>query len=48
MNIIEDLEAEQIKLLDKTIPDFSSGDTVKVGFSSNRCHLFDNSQQAFK
>ena len=32
MNIIEDLEAEQIKLLDKTIPDFSSGDTVKVGY----------------
>ena len=32
MNIIENLEAEQIKLLDKTIPDFSSGDTVKVGY----------------
>ena len=32
MNIIEDLEAEQIKLLDKTIPDFSSDDTVKVGY----------------
>ena len=32
MNIIEDLEAEQIKLLDKTIPDFSSGDTVKDGY----------------
>ena len=32
MNIIEDLEAQQIKLLDKTIPDFSSGDTVKVGY----------------
>ena len=24
------------------------GDTVKVGFQSNRCHLFDSSQQAFK
>ena len=24
------------------------GDTVKVGFSAARCHLFDNSQQAFK
>ena len=23
------------------------GDTVKVGFPSNRCHLFDSSQQAF-
>ena len=32
MNIIEAFEAEQIKLLDKTIPDFSSGDTVKVGY----------------
>ena len=32
MNIIENFEAEQIKLLDKTIPDFSSGDTVKVGY----------------
>ena len=32
MNIIEDLEAQQIKLLDKTIPDFSPGDTVKVGY----------------
>ena len=24
------------------------GDTVKVGFPSNRCRLFDSSQQAFK
>jgi len=24
------------------------GDTVKVGFSSSRCHLFDSSKQAFK
>ena len=24
------------------------GDTVKVGFSASRCHLFDNSNQAFK
>ena len=24
------------------------GDTVKVGFSAARCHLFDSSQQAFK
>ena len=24
------------------------GDTVKVGFPSNRCHLLDSSQQAFK
>jgi glycerol transport system ATP-binding protein len=24
------------------------GDTVKVGFSASRCHLFDSSQQAFK
>ena len=24
------------------------GDTVKVGFPSNRCHLFDSSDQAFE
>jgi len=24
------------------------GDTVKVGFDASRCHLFDNSKQAFK
>jgi len=24
------------------------GDTVKVGFSASRCHLFDSSKQAFK
>ena len=24
------------------------GDTVKVGFSASRCHLFDSSQQAFR
>ncbi len=32
MNVIEELELEQIKSLDKSIPDFSSGDTVKVGY----------------
>ena len=32
MNIIEELELEQIKSLGKLIPDFSSGDTVKVGY----------------
>ena len=32
MNIIEELELEQIKSLGKSIPDFSSGDTVKVGY----------------
>ena len=32
MNTIEELELEQIKLLGKEIPDFSSGDTVKVGY----------------
>jgi large subunit ribosomal protein L19 len=30
MNIIAELEAEQIKKLDKTIPDFQPGDTVLV------------------
>ena len=24
------------------------GDTVKVGFSASRCHLFDNTNQSFK
>ena len=32
MNVIEELEAEQVKSLDRTIPDFSSGDTIKVGY----------------
>lgn len=32
MNIIEQLEAEQIAALGKDIPDFSSGDTVRVGY----------------
>ena len=31
MNVIEQLEAEQIKALGKDIPDFSAGDTVRVG-----------------
>jgi large subunit ribosomal protein L19 len=30
MNLIAELEAEQIKKLDKTIPDFQPGDTVVV------------------
>ena len=32
MNIIEQLEAEQIAALGKTIPDFKAGDTVRVGY----------------
>ena len=32
MNIIEDIETEHLKDLDKKIPDFSSGDTLKVGY----------------
>ncbi|MGF1554317.1 MAG: 50S ribosomal protein L19 [Paracoccaceae bacterium] len=32
MNLIETLEAEQIADLAKTIPDFSAGDTVRVGY----------------
>ena len=32
MNMIEQLEAEQIKALAKDIPDFAAGDTVRVGF----------------
>jgi len=32
MNIIEKIENEQIERIGKTIPSFSSGDTVKVGY----------------
>ena len=32
MNIIEKIEREQVEKIGKTIPDFASGDTVKVGY----------------
>jgi large subunit ribosomal protein L19 len=32
MNLIAQIEAEQIAALDKTIPDFKPGDTVRVGY----------------
>jgi len=32
MNMIEQLEAEQIATLAKDIPDFTSGDTIRVGY----------------
>jgi large subunit ribosomal protein L19 len=32
MNLIAQIEAEQIAALGKTIPDFKSGDTVRVGY----------------
>jgi large subunit ribosomal protein L19 len=32
MNLIAQLEAEQIAALDKTIPDFRAGDTIRVGY----------------
>ncbi len=32
MDMIAQLEAEQIAALGKTIPDFKSGDTIKVGY----------------
>ncbi|MEL7216539.1 MAG: 50S ribosomal protein L19 [Pseudomonadota bacterium] len=32
MNLLQELEAEQIAALGKDIPDFSSGDTVRVGY----------------
>jgi large subunit ribosomal protein L19 len=32
MNLLQQLEAEHIESLGKTIPDFSPGDTVRVGF----------------
>ena len=32
MNLLQELEAEQIAALGKDIPDFSSGDTIRVGY----------------
>ena len=32
MNLLQELEAEQIAELGKDIPDFSSGDTIRVGY----------------
>jgi large subunit ribosomal protein L19 len=32
MDLIAQIEAEQIAALDKTIPDFSAGDTIRVGY----------------
>ena len=32
MNIIQQIEAEQIAALAKTIPDFAAGDTIRVGY----------------
>ena len=32
MDLIAQLEAEQIKALGKTIPDFKPGDTIRVGY----------------
>jgi len=32
MDIIAELEAEQISKLDRSIPDFRAGDTIRVGF----------------
>jgi large subunit ribosomal protein L19 len=32
MNIIQQIEAEQIKSLAKEIPDFAAGDTIRVGY----------------
>ena len=32
MNIIEKIESEQIEKIGKTLPSFSSGDTVRVGY----------------
>ncbi len=32
MNLIAQLEAEQVKALAKDIPDFSAGDTLRVGY----------------
>ena len=32
MDIIAELEAEQVKALGKDIPDFTAGDTIRVGY----------------
>jgi large subunit ribosomal protein L19 len=32
MNLLQQLEAEHVKSLGKTIPDFAPGDTVRVGY----------------
>ena len=32
MNLLEELEAEQVAELGKTIPDFKAGDTIRVGY----------------
>ena len=32
MNLLEQLEAEQVAELGKTIPDFKAGDTIRVGY----------------
>jgi large subunit ribosomal protein L19 len=32
MNLIAQIEAEQIAALNKTIPDFKAGDTIRVGY----------------
>ena len=32
MSLLQQLEAEQIEALGKTIPDFAPGDTIRVGF----------------
>jgi large subunit ribosomal protein L19 len=46
MNLIQQLEAEQIAALGKTIPDFKPGDTVRVGYkvtegSRSRVQMFE-------
>ena len=50
MKNIEDINRESVKriLASKKIADFSPGDTIKVGFTADRCHLFDKNNQAFK
>ena len=32
MNLLQQLEAEQIAALGRTIPDFAAGDTIRVGY----------------
>ena len=36
MNLLQQLEAEQIKALGKDIPDFAAGDTIRVGYKDRK------------
>ena len=43
-----DKEAEPLVVQTDGDSNIKVGDTIKVGFAADRCHIFDNSEQAFK